>query len=86
MKASANLHQMRKLSYEKLLDFVYEANKYESYILLESEAISINVKSLMAVSSLPFIKGEVLVKASGPDAQSAIEFAKARLGQEKQVG
>lgn len=76
MEASANLQYLKKASYDDLLRLVQVANQFESYILIESDTFSVNIKSMLALSILPFLTGELRVKAYGPDAQAAIQSTK----------
>jgi phosphotransferase system HPr-like phosphotransfer protein len=79
MEVNAKLQCVKNLSYDKVLQLVHGANKYESYILIESERLSINVKGLLALSTLPSLKGELSIRAYGVDAQDAIDFTSSLL-------
>ena len=53
--------------------FVQKANEFESSIWLESENRKMNAKSLLGIMSLGIITGvNVMLSASGPDAESAV--------------
>ncbi len=60
--------------------FVQEANKYESQILIESENMKVNAKSIMGVLSLSLKKGdEFFIIANGKDEKEAIDALEAFL-------
>jgi len=53
--------------------FVQKANEFESSIWVESENRKMNAKSLLGIMSLQIITGStVLLSASGPDAEAAV--------------
>lgn len=53
--------------------FVQKANEFNSSIWLESESRKMNAKSLLGIMSLGIITGAtVIISASGPDAEEAV--------------
>ena len=53
--------------------FVQKANEFESSIWLESGSRRMNAKSLLGIMSLGVVTGTtVTLRASGPDAESAV--------------
>jgi len=53
--------------------FVQEANKFVSEIFVEKQGKSVNAKSIMGIMSLAISNGtEVVIKAEGTDADSAV--------------
>ena len=53
--------------------FVQKANEFNSSIWIESENRKMNAKSLLGIMSLGIITGAtVIISASGPDAEEAV--------------
>ena len=53
--------------------FVQKANEFDSSIWIESENRKMNAKSLLGIMSLGIITGaSVVISASGPDAEEAV--------------
>ncbi|MCX7571015.1 HPr family phosphocarrier protein [Tumebacillus sp. DT12] len=53
--------------------FVQEANKFVSEIFVEKQGKSVNAKSIMGIMSLAISNGtEIVIKAEGTDADSAV--------------
>ena len=60
--------------------FVQKANEFESSIWVESDNRKMNAKSLLGIMSLGIITGvSVILSASGPDAESAVNALEALL-------
>ena len=53
--------------------FVQKANEFDSSIYIESEQRKMNAKSLLGIMSLGIVTGAVVtLRASGPDAEAAV--------------
>lgn len=65
----------RKLTPAQIKQLVREANRFDSYILIEANNQQLNVKNpLSAMSMFPTIEGEsILVQATGLDAEQALD-------------
>jgi len=60
--------------------FVQKANEFDSSIWIESANRKMNAKSLLGIMSLGIITGAtVILSASGPDAQAAVDALEALL-------
>ncbi len=54
--------------------FVQTATKYRADVTLEKDGVEVNGKSIMGLMMLAAAKGsEVIVRASGPDEQDALD-------------
>jgi phosphocarrier protein len=62
----------------KLVRFVEETEKFKSYMLIETNGITINAKSLLGMCLLTtgLAKRTVILRASGTDANIALEQLK----------
>jgi len=65
----------RKLAPAQIRQLVREANRFDSYILIEANNQQINVKNpLSAMSVFPAIEGRpIVVRATGADAEQALD-------------
>jgi len=53
--------------------FVQEANRFQSQIILEKDGMQVNAKSIMGIMSLAITKGETIkLIIEGEDAQTAL--------------
>jgi phosphotransferase system HPr-like phosphotransfer protein len=72
MEASTHIQAVKKLSYAQLTQLNELAGSFDSYILLESEHVKINLKSILALSILTKYKGNAHIRALGEDAREAV--------------
>jgi phosphotransferase system HPr (HPr) family protein len=73
MEVSTYVDVIRNLSYEKLLKLVKLADRFESYIIVETDTMKINLKSILSLSMLSHCKGKMMIRANGQDAKEAIK-------------
>ncbi|UFJ42226.1 HPr family phosphocarrier protein [Brevibacillus humidisoli] len=74
MKKEISITMTRRLLPAQITQLVRDANRFDSYILIEANNRQINVKNpLSAMSFFPSIKGlTIVVRATGSDADQAL--------------
>ncbi|MGY4689986.1 HPr family phosphocarrier protein [Salibacterium sp. K-3] len=72
LESTAVIHLEEKSYFNKLKTVASQANRYESYIVLESESRTVNGKSLLGLSSFLKPSEQVTLRAVGHDSRQAV--------------
>jgi phosphotransferase system HPr (HPr) family protein len=74
MKKEVSINLSQDLPIRKLREFVIEANHFGSYILIQSQRLQINAKSLLSVMMIgEFERENIILTAEGADSEKALE-------------
>lgn len=75
MKKEIAITLAQDLLHEQLYQFVNEANRFGSYIIIQTDRFQINAKSILGMMVLGEMnKEEVVLSAEGTDSEQALEY------------
>lgn len=73
MEATANFFLSKKINRAKILEVVNTADQFQSYILFQKDQKKFNAKSILSVSTLYGMKGDIVLHAHGEDSEIALD-------------
>lgn len=73
MESTAKFFLSKEINRAKILEVVSTADHFQSYILFQKGQKNLNAKSILSVSTLYGLKGDIVLHALGEDSEIALE-------------